>query len=99
MSTPWGVIGFALAPSLPVAFVALMLVGSAHLTSGSVLNTAVQVQVPEARRANVLSVHMMVVTLSSPVGQLVLGTIMAGYGPRPTMVGAGASSIESPSGL
>lgn len=84
-----GIVGFALAPSLPVAFVALMLVGSAHLTSASVLNTAVQVQVPEARRAKVLSVHMMVVTLSSPVGQLVLGAIMARSGPRPTMVGAG----------
>lgn len=84
-----GIVGFALAPNLPVAFIALMFVGSAHLTSGSVLNTAIQVQVPEARRAKVLSVHVMVVTLSSPVGQLVLGFIMARSGPRSTMVGAG----------
>lgn len=84
-----GILGFAIAPSLPVAFIALMAVGSAHLTSASVLNTAVQVQVPEARRAKVLSVHMMIVTLSSPVGQLVLGWSMEIAGPRPTMIGAG----------
>ena len=86
-----GVLAFAVAPVLPVAFVALALVGSAHLTSASVLNTAVQVQVPEARRAKVLSVHMMVVTFSSPVGQLLLGQIMEWTGPRQTMVGAGCT--------
>jgi len=84
-----GILAFALAPGLPVAFIALALVGAAHLTSASVLNTAVQVQVPEERRAKVLSVHMMVVTLSSPVGQLVLGQTMEWTGPRPTMIGAG----------
>jgi len=85
-----GLIAFALAPSLIVAFGALLLVGSAHLTSASVLNTAVQVQVPEERRAKVLSVHMMVVTFSSPVGQLLLGLIMSRFAPRATMFGAGA---------
>lgn len=84
-----GIVGFAVAPVLPVAFVALMAVGSAHLTSASVLNTAVQVQVPEIRRAKVLSVHMMIVTLSSPLGQLVLGAVMEDVGPRQTMLGAG----------
>jgi len=84
-----GILAFAVAPVLPVAFVALALVGSAHLTSSSVLNTAVQVQVPEERRAKVLAVQVMVVTLSSPVGQLVLGQIMEAIGPRPTIVSAG----------
>lgn len=84
-----GLLGFALSPSLIMALGALLLVGAAHLTSASVLNTAVQVQVPEERRAKVLSVHMMVVTLSSPVGQLVLGQVMARFAPRSTMVGAG----------
>lgn len=84
-----GILSFAVAPGLPVAFVALALVGAAHLTSASVLNTAVQVQVPEERRAKVLSVHMMIVTFSSPVGQLLLGQTMEWTGPRPTMIGAG----------
>lgn len=86
-----GIFGFAVAPGLPTAFVALLAVGAAHLTSASVLNTAVQVQVPEARRAKVLSVHMMVVTLSSPLGQLVLGQAMEWTGPRPTMIAAGVA--------
>jgi len=84
-----GLLSFALAPTLVVALGALLLVGAAHLTSASVLNTAVQVQVPEERRAKVLSVHMMVVTLSSPIGQLVLGQVMARFAPRTTMIGAG----------
>ena len=80
-----GLAGFALAPNLIVAFAALLFVGSAHLTSASVLNTTIQVQVPEARRAKVLAVHMMVVTMSSPVGQLVLGQIMSRVPPRTTI--------------
>ena len=35
-------------------------------------------------------VHMMVVTFSTPVGQLVLGWIMEWTNPRATIVGAGA---------
>lgn len=84
-----GVLGFAVAPVLPVAFIALLLVGAAHLTSASVLNTAVQMQVPEERRAKVLSVHMMIVTFSSPLGQLLLGQSMEWTSPRATMVAAG----------
>lgn len=84
-----GILGFAIAPVLPVALISLMFVGAAHLTSGSVLNTAVQVQVSEERRAKVLAVHMMVVTFSTPVGQLVLGQLMEWTGPRTTMIGAG----------
>ena len=84
-----GLIGFALAPSLFTAYAMLLVIGSAHLTSASVLNTTVQVQVPEERRAKVLSVHMMAVTLSSPIGQLVLGQVMDRVGARETMVGAG----------
>ena len=44
---------------------------------------------PEERRAKVLSVHMMAETLSSPIGQLVLGQVMDRVGARETMVGAG----------
>lgn len=84
-----GITGFALAPVLPIAFVALLLVGSAHLTSASLLNTTVQVQVTEERRAKVLATHTMVITLSSPIGQLVLGAAMERFGPRPTITAAG----------
>jgi len=41
--------------------------------------------------AKVLAVYMMTITLSSPVGQLTLGAIMERFGPRPTMIGAGAT--------
>lgn len=76
---------FAIAPNLIVALCGLFIVGSAHLTTTSTLNTVVQVQAAGPRLAKVLSVHMLVVTLSSPVGQLVLGQVMSQLAPRATM--------------
>ncbi len=83
-----GLFTFALAPNLIAAFGGLLIVGSAHLTTSSVLNTVVQVQAPDSRLAKVLSVHMLVFTLSSPLGQLVLGQLMSRMAPRATMASA-----------
>jgi predicted MFS family arabinose efflux permease len=83
------IIGFSVAPSFLLALVALMTMGAAHLTSASTLNTTIQLQVDENRRAKVLSVYLMVLLLSSPTGQLVLGQLIELFGPRRTMFGAG----------
>jgi MFS family permease len=83
------VVGFALAPTFLLSLVALMAMGAAHLTSASTLNTAIQIQVDEERRAKVLSLYLMVLMLSNPVGQLVLGQLIEAIGPRETMLGAG----------
>jgi MFS family permease len=85
-----GLTAFAFAPSLVVAFGAMFLIGSAHLTTTSTLNTVVQAQAAGSRLAKVLSVHMLVVTLSSPVGQLVLGQVMSRLAPRTTIALAAA---------
>ncbi len=85
------VMSFALAPVFPVALLALMVVGACHLTSASLLNTTIQLQVDETRRAKVLSVYIMVLTLASPLGQLSLGQLIELFGPRRVMFTAGTA--------
>lgn len=93
------VIGFAVAPTFLLALVALMAVGAAHLTSASTLNTTIQLQVDEDRRAKVLAVYLMVLLLSSPIGLLVLGQLIELIGPRRTMFGAGLVMLAAASAL
>jgi len=85
-----GVMSFSLAPVFPLALVSLMVVGACHLTSASLLNTTIQLQVDESRRAKVLSVYIMALTIASPLGQLTLGQLIELIGPRPVIFGAGA---------
>ena len=81
---------FSLAPVFPLALVSLMVVGACHLTSASLLNTTIQLQVDESRRAKVPSVYIMALTIASPLGQLTLGQLIELIGPRPVIFGAGA---------
>lgn len=76
------ILGLAAAPDF-VSFLAPMtLIGGAHLTSASVLNTTVQIQVDEERRAQVLSLYIMVLMTANPLGQLALGQLIELIGPR-----------------
>lgn len=83
------ILGIALAPSFLVALVALAVMGAAHLTSASVLNTTVQLQVDEDHRAKVLGMYLMMLLLANPLGQLVLGRMMESIGPRASFAVAG----------
>jgi MFS family permease len=83
------VIAFALAPVYAVALVALLVVGAGYLTVASTLNTTIQVQVADAMRGKVLSVYLMVLTITMPLGALVQGWLTDLIGPRPTVTGAG----------
>lgn len=76
------VLGLAVAPSFGVSLLPMALIGASHLTSASTLNTTVQMQVDEERRAQVLSVYLMVLLLANPFGQLVLGQMVELIGPR-----------------
>ncbi len=78
-----GVAALAVAPSFGLYLVPLALIGAAHLASASALNTAVQLQVDEERRTQVMSLYVMVLMSSNPLGQLVLGQLIEAVGPRP----------------
>ncbi|MCY4069176.1 MAG: MFS transporter [Acidimicrobiaceae bacterium] len=84
------VAALSLAPAFVVYLLPLMLIGAAHLASASSLNTAIQLQVDESRRTQVMSLYVMVLMLSNPVGLLVLGQLVEAVGPRPAF---GAYSV------
>ncbi len=76
------ILGLSVAPSFGMFLVPLMFVGVAHLTSASALNTTVQMQVDEDMRAQVLSLYVMVLMTSNPIGQLALGQLIELIGAR-----------------
>jgi len=77
-----GIIGLSLAPVFWVALPAMFVMGAAHLTSASTLNTSIQVQVDEAVRAKVLSLYLSMLTLANPLGQLLIGGLIELTAPR-----------------
>lgn len=87
------VCGFALAPTFPVALVALLFAGAAYLAIASTLNTAVQLQVDEDMRGKVLSLYVMGLTIATPIGSLLQGWLVETIGPRPVVATAGAAMV------
>lgn len=66
---------FALSPTYWPAVAALAVAGGAYLAVASTLNTTIQIQVDEARRGKVLSLYVMGLTSSYPIGSLVQGAL------------------------
>ena len=76
------VLALSVAPTFVVYLVPLAAIGAAHLASASALNTAVQLQVDEERRTQVMSLYVMVLMSSNPLGQLALGQLIELVGAR-----------------
>ncbi|MEE2768573.1 MAG: MFS transporter [Actinomycetota bacterium] len=79
------VAAFALAPTYAVAFVALAVVGVAHLVSASNLNSVVQLQVDDAMRGRVMAIYMVGVLGPAPFANLLVGWLISVFGPRPVV--------------
>ena len=77
------VAALAVAPTFVLYLVPLVAIGAAPLASASALNTAVQLQVDEERRTHVMSLYVMVLMSSNPLGQLALGQLIELVGARP----------------
>jgi len=77
-----GALVIAVAPVFAVALAGGFMMGAAHLTSASTLNTAIQLQVDESARAKVLAVYLSMLTASNPIGQLILGQLIDRTDPR-----------------
>lgn len=83
------ILALAVAPSFPLAVLAVALNGLCFLGVVSSLNTAVQLLVPEAMKGRVLAAYMMCFTASFPVGALAAGWLAEARGARFTAFGAG----------
>ena len=84
---------FALAPTYAAAFVALAVVGVAHLVSASNLNSVVQLQVDDAMRGRVMAIFMVGVLGPAPFANLLVGWLISVYGPRPVVTVCGGLLI------
>ncbi len=82
-------LGFALSPHYWLAVVALAVVGAAHITTASTLNTVIQMQVEEALRAKVLALYLMTLLAGLPLGAQLQGALADLVGPRVTVGSAG----------
>lgn len=87
------VFAFAVSPTFELGLLALALAGAAYLAIASTLNTTVQLQVDEEMRGKVLSLYIMGLTISTPVGSLIQGWLVEMIGPRFVVAGAGLSMV------
>lgn len=72
---PLLLVGYALAPNLVVATVALAFVGAGYIGVLSGLSTVVQLRAPNMFRARILSFYMVALGTIYPIGAVVQGTL------------------------
>ncbi|MFN2607406.1 MAG: MFS transporter [Acidimicrobiales bacterium] len=93
------VVGYAVAPSLPVAAAALVAVGAAYIGVLSGLNTVVQVRAPGAFRARILSLYMVALGTIYPVGAVLQGVLDDRFGLRAVTAGCALVFLAVVGGL
>ena len=85
---PIALLAYALAPTLPLAVIAIFVVGFLYLGSLSSFTTIAQLRAPAALRGRVVSVLMMLIGALYPIGAVVQGAIADEIGLRATTAGA-----------
>jgi MFS family permease len=85
---PVALVAYALAPVVPLAVVAIFIVGFLYLGSLSSFTTIAQLRAPAALRGRVVSVLMMLIGALYPIGSVVQGALADEIGLRATIAGA-----------
>ncbi len=83
----------AFAPWFELALVGSFFMGVAHISTGSTLNTSIQLQVDEAIRAKVMALYITSLTAANPTGQLLIGQLIDATDPRVAYTCAGGAFI------
>jgi MFS family permease len=86
-------VGYAVAPSLWWAAVALLLVGACYIGVLSGLNSVVQLRAPTGARGRVLSFYMLSLGVLYPVGAIVQGAIGTHSGVREVTAAGGLALL------
>ncbi len=89
LATPAALVGYAMAPSVPAAVMALSLVGATYICVLSGLSAVVQLRSPEGYRGRVLSLFFATLSIVFPIGALVQGAVAEQVGLRFTTVAGG----------
>ncbi len=90
VALPVVLVGYAAAPTLDLAAVALLAVGAVYIGVLSGLNSAIQLRVPAEARGRVLGLYMMALGTIYPLGALVQGFLGDQLGLRRVTIGAAA---------
>jgi MFS family permease len=77
---------YALAPSLILAVVAMVLVGGAYMGTLAGLNTSVQMHAPLAERSRILSLYTLSLSVFYPLGAFVQADLARAFGVRDVTV-------------
>ena len=94
MVTVAGAAGLALAPTLAVALVALVVLGAGQISSMVSMNTLLQTVTRDALRGRVMSLFNMSFMAALPLGQLVFGAASDRFGvARVLLDGAGVALL------
>ena len=85
---PVALVLYALAPTLPLAVLAIFAVGALYLATLSSFTTVAQLRAPAELRGRVVSVLMMLIGALYPIGSIAQGAIADEIGLRATTTGA-----------
>src|SRR5262249_44656562 len=88
---PFALAAYAVAPTLAVSAVALLIVGALYLGALSTFTTIAQLRAPQAIRGRVLAVHTVILGSLYPLGAIVQGKIADRVGLRVVTFGSGVA--------
>ena len=88
-----GLVGFAAAPTFPVALALLFVVGMSMLIQMAVSNTALQMLAPPDMRGRIISLYMLAFLGTAPVGALTVGALAQSVGAPATVAGGGVICV------
>ena len=91
-----GLVGIAVAPTLPVAVVAVGMVGFGFSLSFPVLTGTLQLEVPDAVRGRIMAYHQTAHLGNRPIAALLVGGLAAAVGAQPAAI---AGAVLAPIGL
>lgn len=89
----------ALAPSLPVAMVAMVPTGAASIAFVSTANALLQLNSAEHMRGRVMSLYATAFLGTTPIGALVIGSVIAATNPRVGMLVGSVLTVATGVGL
>jgi MFS family permease len=88
--TPVALVPYALAPSVPAAVAAVIVVGGCYICILSGLSAVMQLRSPAAFRGRVLSLYFATLSVVFPIGALLQGALARVIGMRATTIGGAA---------
>lgn len=91
-----GLVGTAVAPGLPVALVAVALVGFGFSLCFPVLTGALQLELPDAVRGRIMAIHQTAHLGNRPITAVIVGVLATAVGAQPAVA---AGAVLAPLGI